>query len=609
MALGPLGRRNLQDAFSHLADTVGRRIRGLYQAVDEEGLLCDVLYYFWVKNIPCPHCSAGVDLFSSRVVARNAYPDRKPRVQVCCPACGAIFPAHNGDTRVRCDPCGAEFDPHVGFVHGSQATCPTCTKPFQIIEAVRAMKGPPLHRLYGKLLLTPAGKKKYVSATASDLASYVECSKVLCREVRRGAVRLPDNALSDGFNTRQALGYNYRTWRDFFNDRQLLALGWLQESIAALTDPPTRDALLTLFSGVLEFNNLFASYKGEGTGAVRHMFSHHILKPERTPIEANVWGTPKSSGSFSNLFKTRLMRALDYREAPFEATTAGAGKKPLAGITFSGEVSPWPQRGEFKRRGIHLSCGSSEDTGLPDRSIDFVVTDPPFFDNVHYSELADFFFAWQRLYPRGFLNESLTTRHPREVQDKDADSFAAKLQSVFTECRRVLHNDGLLVFTYHHSRREGWHSLASAVFGAGFSIVNAHPVKAEMSVATPKSQAKEPIQLDVILVCRKREADERKPVRPQDALETAIAQAEMKIGRLLSIGLNLSLNDRRVVLFSQFISALGPVDSVEAATAALLESQERLDQAAAEMSGLGAASPESGHAESAVPSGQMSLPF
>ena len=56
------------------------------------------------------------------------------------------------------------------------------------------------------------------------------------------------------------------------------------------------DALLTLFSGVLEFNNMFASYKGEGTGAVRHMFSHHILKPERTPIEANVWGTPKSSG-------------------------------------------------------------------------------------------------------------------------------------------------------------------------------------------------------------------------------------------------------------------------------------------------------------------------
>ena len=59
---------------------------------------------------------------------------------------------------------------------------------------------------------------------------------------------------------------------------------------------------------------MFASYKGEGTGAVRHMFAHHILKPERVPLEANLWGTPKSSGSFSTMFEgqdpacTRLRR-------------------------------------------------------------------------------------------------------------------------------------------------------------------------------------------------------------------------------------------------------------------------------------------------------------
>ena len=64
-----------------------------------------------------------------------------------------------------------------------------------------------------------------------------------------------------------------------------------------------------ILSGVLEFNNIFASYKGEGTGAVRHMFAHHILKPKRTPIEANLWGTPKSSGSFTNLYRSRLLHA------------------------------------------------------------------------------------------------------------------------------------------------------------------------------------------------------------------------------------------------------------------------------------------------------------
>ena len=82
-------------------------------------------------------------------------------------------------------------------------------------------------------------------------------------------------------------------------------------------------------TGVLEFNNMFASYKGEGTGAVRPMFSHHILKPERTPIEANPWGTPRSSGAFSTLFKSRLLRALDYRQAPFEIGLDHAGGRTL----------------------------------------------------------------------------------------------------------------------------------------------------------------------------------------------------------------------------------------------------------------------------------------
>jgi len=110
---------------------------------------------------------------------------------------------------------------------------------------------------------------------------------------------------------------------------------------------------------VLEFNNVFASYKGEGTGAVRHLFSHHILKPERTPIEANVWGTPKSSGSFLTLFKTRILRAIDYRQSPVEIrlNTPNHHHSP-ASPPFSGQVAQeeeWPTGGDFKPRGIYLS--------------------------------------------------------------------------------------------------------------------------------------------------------------------------------------------------------------------------------------------------------------
>jgi putative DNA methylase len=180
------------------------------------------------------------------------------------------------------------------------------------------------------------------------------------------------------------------------------------------------------------------------------------------------------------------------------------------------------------------------------------VTDPPFFDNVHYSELADFFFAWQRL--ESNANSSSTTRSPSEVQDSNADRFAGKLMAVFRECRRVLKDNGLLVFTYHHSRPEGWRSLASAILGAGFTVINSQPVKAEMSVATPKSQAKEPIQLDIIVVCRKQDRHDR---RQAPSVPQAVERARSKICRLREEGFALSRNDRKVVLYGQLLATLG----------------------------------------------------
>lgn len=565
-----LDRQRLQTAFDHLSQTVGEKIRALYKSDDSAGNVCDVLYLFWVMTAPCLNCGSTIDLFSSRIFARNAYPSRKPEIQVCCPGCGEVFSAINSDSRVGCPSCKLSFNPHSGCVDGKDARCTNCSVSFTISQAIQKAEKPPQHRLYAKLLLTPFGEKQYLRASAEDVKAYKDCVRLLEKEERTSNIRLPRLELSDGHNTRQAMNYNYCRWRDFFNDRQLLALGWLQKAICNLTDASVRDALLTLFSGTLEFNNLFASYKGEGTGAVRHMFSHHILKPERTPIEANVWGTPKSSGSFTNLYKTRLLRALAYQDMPVELTTNSEKKTVCCSKPFAGNVyTSWSSRKKLQPGSIYISCGSSHKVSLPNQSVDFIVTDPPFFDNVHYSELADFFYAWQQLHPRGFLNGASSTRHGDEVQDKDANAFAVKLLAVFRECHRVLKNEGLLVFTYHHSREEGWVSLARAIYGAGFSIVNAHPVKSEMSVAAPKTQAKEPIQIDVILVCRKQDQDNRRVLSPEEALPRAIEATRRKLGALTSVGLQLSLNDVRVTMYSNFLASLGATKDHELVCSAM----------------------------------------
>jgi putative DNA methylase len=252
-------------------------------------------------------------------------------------------------------------------------------------------------------------------------------------------------------------------------------------------------------------------------------------------------------------------------------------------------LSSWPV-GEAPLRGtVALSCGTSEASGLPDKCVDLVVTDPPFFDNVHYSELADFFFAWQSLEPRGFIQPSTfgalgTTRSKEEVQDGNAGRFAAKLQRVLAECHRVLKDEGLLVFTYHHSRTDGWVALAEAVYNAGFSIERAHPVRSEMAGATPKNKARSPILMDAVLVCSKREHDLRSPRSADEAVAIAIAEVREQLSRLASVGQRATPGDRMVLLTAQFFAALGPV-SAAMATEAYKREEGRLQEAAKEFDG------------------------
>ncbi len=552
-AFGPMDRRKLLDAFQLLEREISGRIRSLYESLDSKGRRCEVLYYFWVMRAVCPQCQAAADLFRSYVIARNAFPDRKPDVQIVCPKCGNILPGRRGEKEAMCRSCGTRFDPTRGTATGKIASCLLCQYSFKILDAIASTGRRPDFRLYGKLVLTRDGRKEYLPTSSEDIAAFRSASAQLRCEMKAETIVLPDLVLEKGYNTRQAMGYGFRSWRDFFNDRQLLALKWLQRGIEQIENVPARRALLTLFSGVLEFNNLFATYKGEGTGAVRHMFSHHILKPERMPIEANVWGTPKSSGSFSGLFRTRLLRALDYRESPTELH-ARRGARRVCAPAFSGRLeSSWPSTREYVPRGIYLSCGDSSDTRLAERSVDLIVTDPPFFDNVHYSELADFFHAWHQVDTYSNETAITTTRIAGEVQDIDAGRFAQKLQRVLQECRRVLKDEGLLVFTYHHSRPKGWRSLADAILGAGLRVVNTQPVKGEMSVAAPKSQAKEPIQLDIIVVCRKHETP---AIASLPSADDAIDTAREKIRRLIRNGFRLSRNDLKIVMLGQLLTTL-----------------------------------------------------
>jgi len=342
---------------------------------------------------------------------------------------------------------------------------------------------------------------------------------------------------------------------------------------------------LCLFSSTLEFNNLFCSFKGEGTGAVRHMFSNHILKPERTPLENSVWGTDKSSGTFCSLFESRLIRAKRYLDRPFEVSlsedllgnvTSQASKVTASDPIDAALVASWQALAEAGQ-GVMVLNGDSSRLPVPDASVDAVITDPPYFDFVHYSELSDFFFAWLSpvLKHRYAWFDKSDSYDAGEVQHKDPRTFARQLASVLAECRRVLKDDGVLAFSFHHSREEGWAAIYEAITAAGLQVAAAHPVHAELRAASPKTAAMDPISLDAILVCRKHTAHAGS--RPD--IDAIIDKTLHLARRLANAGMEISGADRFVIAASQtLIAASSEKLTFEEIKARLETVRERLQE-------------------------------
>ncbi|GAA5525755.1 hypothetical protein Maes01_02327 [Microbulbifer aestuariivivens] len=542
----------LEDEFRSIEKDVKHEIQSYYKTIVPGcSAATPALYYFWVKVVETPD-GEEIPLFSSYIFSKNAYPSKKPDAQILCPSCGAVFVGKYNSNESLCTECEHHFDPQNGPAKGSKVFDRQGNE-HKIKDLVSRKDHPPYHKLYAIMALNEKGEKVYIKPSQYDLELLDQAERKL-NNIRH-KLPLPTMEVRPGYNTNQARGYNYKTWSDFFNNRQLLSLGLLLDRILKIENQTIRDHFVCLFSGSLEFNNLFCSFKGEGTGAVRHMFSNHILKPERTPLENTVWGVEgKSSGTFSALFKSRLLKAKKYLDEPFEIfiderAIKKSSKKVVCSDPIRMDVVDSWEAFSTSPKGALILNGDSSSLNIPDASVDAIVTDPPYFDFVHYSELSDFFYAWlsNALGKEYKYLSREDSSHENEVQDRDSDSFTQKICKIFRECNRVLKTDGLMCFSYHHSTVDGWMAIFNSVTEAGFDIVAAHPVKAEMSVASPKSAAKNPINIDAILVCKK----EVSAPEIKDAKREIQLRCRNYFSRFDVVGRKLSSGDRFVIACSQ----------------------------------------------------------
>jgi adenine-specific DNA methylase len=156
-----------------------------------------------------------------------------------------------------------------------------------------------------------------------------------------------------------------------------------------------------------------------------------------------------------------------------------------------------------------------------DKSVDAIVTDPPYYGTIPYADISDFFYVWMKrnlgdIFPDLFWME-LTDKEreavanpsrfrnmgtsPEELANQD---YEAKMAMAFAEYHRVLRDDGVMTVQFNHKESGAWDVLAKSLIDAGFEITASWAVSTENPQNLHQAQ-KNSVASTVLLVCRKRD--------------------------------------------------------------------------------------------------------
>lgn len=494
----------LINAFRHLEHTAGRRIQEFYQTTCLKGHKADVMYYFWVKTVLCENCGRIIHLFHTYELSR-----RDHEYVSICPNCLQINETEGYDSQTVCRECRKKYDPRKGISGKGIFYCTECGKEQRILSAVKR-KGSPLemqlHALEGYCSVCGRFFKR---ADEGDLRLYYQIKEEFNHQ--KELLLFPRETIpTDGRSDPRPVNHGYKQFWQMFNERQLLSLSILLSEILLIKDQNIRELMMIAFSDCLNTNNMFCKYEVEWH-KISLFFSLHAFHPIERPTENNIWGTVFGRGTFTKCFE-KVRKAKEYCQRPYERLFNLRGQrysKYTGNERIEGSLVKEFNEVFKTDHAAFLRCHDSKNLSfIPDTSIDAVITDPPYFDNVQYSELADFFYVWLRIalketYP--WFEPELINQSNEIVKNdklgKTAEFYNDGLKKVLMECHRVLKDDGTLVFTFHHNKVWAWVGIVSLLIDAGFYVSATPIVRSEGRGEVHSSEGN--IKYDCIFICRK----------------------------------------------------------------------------------------------------------
>jgi putative DNA methylase len=493
-------RNQVSEAYPAIPDPRGaaRTPGAFWSRAEQEPASLIPTAYLWTRTVNCknPSCGATVPLVRQTWLCKKS--GRYVALKMLVPHAGKTVGFEVVEaTTVK----GLGFDPSLGS-EGGNATCPFCSTVADD-EYVReqGMAKQVGAQLMGVVCARPGDRGKvYLSADdAPECVPREDVLRAMLADVcQKSGLTVPDepiNPLRPSPWTRGASGptrHGLTTWGGLFTARQLLYLLSSAATVRALevemrTQGCEESHLRAIASylGILvnrqaDYNSTLCSWHNTRE-VIGHTYGRQALPMVWDYTELAPFGD--GSGSPDG--------ALEWIVQTIEAQT-GSGE-PANVLRGSATSLPWSGN-----------------------AFDAVVTDPPYYDNVPYADISDFFYVWFKrtighlspehfatpLTPKNSEVTALASRHDGDMTAATAE-YEARMFKAFMEAHRVLKPEGILVIVYAHKTTLGWVTLVDAIRRAGFVVTEAWPLETEMG-ARLLAMESAALASSIFLVSRKR---------------------------------------------------------------------------------------------------------
>jgi adenine-specific DNA methylase len=248
-------------------------------------------------------------------------------------------------------------------------------------------------------------------------------------------------------------------------------------------------------------------------GFANHRYAYTTLAVEMNPLAAVGRGT--------------LARRFASAQTSLHWLSSECGKLPMVKRVLATEPRVKPKAGR-----IVVATGSSSAQPIPNDTVQLILSDPPYLDDVQYGELARLFHLWLSVYKPTTTADESAEAGPNSARATNVDFYQKTIASCLTESQRTLASRGRLVLTFHNTRLVAWQALAGALNQSGFDICALAVVHAENGTDLCKRNVNSMLHDLVLECCRRR-------VRPRD-VQIVVKPKSVAEKNLVAVGLALA---------------------------------------------------------------------